>query len=90
MRHKLAWITHTRPEVLAAVNILSHLTQDTLTQENIKTMNTIIKHVTYFPARGVTMRKLDLDSAHIIVYWDGSFAGKRCILTGRIHDILNK
>ena len=36
-RHKLAWITHTRPEILAGVNILSQVTKDTYAKEHIKT-----------------------------------------------------
>lgn len=75
MRHKLVWITHKRPEILAAVNILSKVTEETLTKENIKTKNTIIKHFTDSHARKLTMIKLHLHSKHIIVYYDEFFAG---------------
>ena len=36
-RHKLSWIIHTRPEILAGVNILSQVRKDTYAKEHIKT-----------------------------------------------------
>lgn len=50
LRHKLSWLTHTRPELLAAVNILSQITEETLTPENIKSMNRTIKHIKDYPS----------------------------------------
>lgn len=48
-----------------------------MTQEKIKTVNNIIKHVTESLLKGIMMRKLDLNSTNIIVYCDGSVVGNK-------------
>lgn len=45
-RHRQASLVNTRPEISAGVDILSEVTDETYTNEHIKTMNDIIKHVT--------------------------------------------
>lgn len=67
MGHMLAWLTHTRTEVLAAMNMLSQVTQDTLTLERVKSMKNVIKHITDSNAQGLMMRKPKIDSTNIIV-----------------------
>lgn len=57
MRHN----THTRPEILAYINMLFQVTQEFLTQDKMKTMNSIIGHITDSMTQGLTMRKLDQD-----------------------------
>ena len=75
MRHKLAWLTNTKPEILAGVNILSQTTKETFKEDNVKTINTLIKHVTKSAEKVLHFKPLDLDSIRIIVYSDGSFNG---------------
>lgn len=71
-------MTHTYSAAdLEAVKILSRVTQETVTQENIKTTSTVIKNVYEYPEQGLMMRNLDLDSANIILNYDGSFGGNK-------------
>lgn len=63
-------------KTLAALNIIYQVIQETLTQDNIKYMNTISKTITDSPVQELTMTKLDIDSTNIIMYYDGSFYRK--------------
>lgn len=38
-RHKLAWISHTRPEILAGVNIICQAIQENVKVDNVKITN---------------------------------------------------
>ena len=74
-RHRLAWITHTRPEILAGVNILSQITQDTFTNEHIKTTNMLTKHLKNNPNQSLNYNHIDKKSIHILIFSGGSFSG---------------
>lgn len=41
--HILAWVSHTIPEVVAEINILSEVTKETYLKEDLKTINSLIK-----------------------------------------------
>lgn len=43
--HLLSWITQTRPELLAGVNILSQVASETIQDEDVKLINELIKHI---------------------------------------------
>ena len=45
MRHKLAWVSNCRPNVLAAVNILSQVTADTYKPSHLARINAVISHL---------------------------------------------
>ena len=74
-RHRLAWISHTRPEILAGVNILAQVTKDTFQQEDITITNSLIKHIHKNPELGLQYNKMDIETMEILVYSDGSFSG---------------
>lgn len=75
-RHHLAWITQTRSEILAEVNMLSQITKETYSKEDTKAIKILIKHARRHPKAGLSYLKLDKESGKIVVYSDGSFATK--------------
>lgn len=74
-RHKLAWVSHTRPEILAGVNILSQVTNETYQKEDLRIINSLIKHLKKYPDLGLKYRKINMDTTEILVFSDGSFSG---------------
>lgn len=72
--HKMAWLSDTRPEILACVNILSQVVLENYKPDDIKTINKLIQHVKTNPGDGLTFRKLDIKTSKIVVYSDGSFS----------------
>lgn len=75
IRHRLAWTTHTRPEILVEVNILSQVTRNNLLQENIKITFTLLKHLNKYPKLLLQYKKLEIYSLKIVLCTDGSFSG---------------
>eukprot|EP00171_Calliarthron_tuberculosum_P022791 IDg22791t1 len=73
-RAQLAWLIHTRPDICACANILAQVTADTLNREHIKKFNRAVRHLHKSRTQGLTMVPPNLDSIHIRVYSDSSFA----------------
>ena len=77
LRAKLAWLTHTRPDICCAVALAAQVTEKMFTEDSrkaIKGLNAIIPHL--FSNEKLVLRypKLDLSSLRIQVYSDASFA----------------
>lgn len=73
-RHKLAWIAGTRPDILAASNIYSQVTQESFTTEHIKNMNKSIKYLKDSADQHLTYNPMDMDKCKIVAFADGSHA----------------
>ncbi len=74
MRAKLAWITHTRPDISCAVNMAAQVTEATMSMDHTKALNKVIKHLRKTPRQSLVYPKLDLQSLKLKVYADSSFA----------------
>lgn len=74
LRHKLAWLTHTRPEICCAVNMAAQVTEKSFNEDHIKAFNRVATHVSKNPSRALKYVKLDKDSLRIKVYSDFPFA----------------
>lgn len=53
LRHKLAWLCHTRPDLLAPANIMSQVTKERFEVKNIKLINRIIRRYKVKKERGL-------------------------------------
>ena len=73
-RQKLMWITHTRPDILCAVNRATQVTEALFGQESIQALNKIARHAHKHPLRGLRYSKLDIATLHLRAYSDSSFA----------------
>lgn len=74
LRHQLAWLTHTRPEIYCSVNMAAQVTEQKFTTDHIKAINKVVKHVKGHPSIVLKCSKLDVDSLRLKVYADSSFA----------------
>lgn len=72
-RHKLAWITHTRPDVAVEAAILAQITQQLFQPTHITQLNRAIKRIKDQPELGLIVHKLDLESLRLIVHAHISF-----------------
>lgn len=73
-RHELAWRTHTRVDVAAEAAILAQVTEQLFKHVHVTQLNKAINRIKDNSELGLFVNKLDLDSLHIIVYCDASFA----------------
>lgn len=71
--HKLSWISHKRPEILAGVNILFEVELENYKPDEIKIINKLMEHVRANPCDGLTFLKLEIETIKIMVYSDKSF-----------------
>lgn len=58
LRHKLAWLSLTRPDICAAANISSQITNDTFTRFHIKHMNKLLRRIQKTKTRGLRFHML--------------------------------
>ena len=73
MRHKLAWVTNTRPDIACAVSMLTQVTERNFGQESIREANKIIKHLQKTQEISLNYPKLDMETLRILIYTDSSF-----------------
>jgi len=73
MRAKLAWATHTRPDIACAISMLSQVTEVQYGIGNIKEVNRIIRYLQATPDVSLRYHKLDVDSLRMLVYVDASY-----------------
>lgn len=79
-RHELAWLTHTRPDISAAVNLAAQVTEPKFEKKHMKELNDIVKRAHANTKRGIRQQRLDSSSLSLRVFTDSSFAntpGKR-------------
>lgn len=74
LRHQLAWLTHTRPEICCTVNMAAQVTETKFSSDHIKAINRVVKHVKEHPTLPLKYQRLDKDSLKLKVYSDSSFA----------------
>lgn len=74
MRQKLAWMTDTRPDICASVNLASQVTEGKWTRKDVKDLNKTINHVQLTPRKGLLQQKLHKESLCMKVFADSSFA----------------
>lgn len=73
-RHELAWITHTRPDVAYEAVILAQVTDKIFEPVHVTQLNRAINRCKDNPELGLIVHKLNLESLHLIVHADASFA----------------
>lgn len=75
LRHQLEWLATTRPDLLAAVNILSHTTAKTYRAQYLRLINQVQRRAAGNSELGLPFHALDAATLLLIVYSDASFAG---------------
>lgn len=78
-RQTLAWLTNTRPNICAAVNPATQVTEESWTTKDIKNLNKTVRYVKSTPRRRIRQHKLDRDTLSIKVFLDSSFANTRTL-----------
>ena len=73
-RHALAWLTHTRVDLAADVNLLAQVTEAMFSRKHLLYLNKIIHRARAAPRRGIWHHNLDPESLHLRIYSDSSFA----------------
>lgn len=73
-RHELAWLTHTRPDLSAAVNLAAQVTEAKFEGKHVKALNDLIKPAHKNARRGIRHQKLDTESLSLRIFTDSSFA----------------
>ena len=77
LRAKLAWLTHTRPDICCAVALSAQLTEPKFNEDtrlHIKSLNAIVTHLHSNEPVLLKFPKLDMNTIWIQVYSDASFA----------------
>jgi hypothetical protein len=74
LRAKLAWITHTRPDISCAISQAAQVTDKEFEPKHIDALNKIIRHLRATPDVKLRFLKLDIQSLKLLVYTDASFA----------------
>lgn len=72
-RQELAWVTHTRPEIAADVNLLAKVTESQFRRHHVTETNKLIKRIHLIRTRGLFQHKLDRKTLLIKVFTDSSF-----------------
>lgn len=73
LRHQLAWLTHTRPDICSHANILSQVTPASFAKAHIKLINSAVRRGQN-GARGLIQHNLDLSTMRMVIFCDSSFA----------------
>lgn len=69
-RHELAWLTHTRPDISAAVNLAAQVTEPKFDKKNVKELNDVIKRAHANTKRGIRQQRLAKESHSLRVFTD--------------------
>lgn len=73
-RHELAWLTHTRPDLAAAVNLAAQVTEPNFEKKHVKALNDVVKRAHNNSKRGIRQQLLDTETLSWRVFTDSSFA----------------
>lgn len=73
-RHDIFWLTHTRPDLCAAVGLLSQVAEARFDHNAINLANNTIRKAKLHSKRGLRQHDLDVNSLRIIAFSDLSFA----------------
>lgn len=74
MRHLLAWLTQTRPDIYCAVNMSAQIKEEKFSMDTLKTLNEVVKHIQKTQSISFKNFRLHKDSPRQKVYSDSSFA----------------
>lgn len=74
MRHSLAWLSNTRPELLASVNILAQVTETRFSKEAIRDINAVIHTAHDSAQQKPNFQPLKIPTSHIFLYTGASYA----------------
>lgn len=74
MRHLLAWLSHTGPELLAPVNILAQTTEERFLVDPILVINKIIEKAHKNKDRKLQLQKLNMKTNQLFIYTNASYA----------------
>lgn len=69
-RSSLAWTLHCRPEYACVANNAAQVTEEPLSKEHIRELNSAIRDAKGNPDRTLTYGKLEVKSLHMGVYVD--------------------
>lgn len=73
-RQALSWLTNTRPDICADVNLSTQVTERKWERRHVTELNSVIRYVKRTSKRGLMQRRLDMESLKIKVFSDSSFA----------------
>ena len=59
LRHKLAWLTNTLPEMCLAVNMAAKVTEKSFCEDDITEIRRVVNHVQKHPDQPLKYMKLD-------------------------------
>ena len=74
LRPKLAWGTHTRPDIFCAVAMAAQITEESFSQDSVKKINKVVTHLRKNSSLSLQYCPLDINSLRIQVYSDAAFA----------------
>ena len=77
MRARLAWLTHTRPDICCAVALSAQVTEERFKKDTgkyVKAINAIVTHLSTSELLCLRFPKLIVDSLRLQTYSDASFA----------------
>ena len=74
IRARIAWLSHSRPDVSCSINRSAQVTDSTFGAGSIKELNKAIKYVLSTRNIGLSYPKLDTNSLHLRTYAEASFA----------------
>lgn len=72
--HRLAWICHTRADIMSPVIILLHITSKNCASKHVNLVNGVVRRVKSNQDRGIAHHELNIDELKIISFTDCSFA----------------
>lgn len=72
LRHKLAWIAVTRPDVMATSNIYSQVTSETFDPDNIKQMKKSLKYLQSTAEQKLIYNSMNMGKFKLVVFANGS------------------
>ena len=74
MRHKLAWVVHTRPDIACAVYNLAQESQKYFKSKFFQNSKKVLKHLKATSSLSLLFPKLDMRKLRLNVYYNSSFA----------------
>lgn len=77
LRHLLARICHTRPDICCAVNVSAQVTKKKFGAQNVKEIKKTVSHVKETGTQGLNYVKLDKDTLLIAFYFKLSLLNKK-------------
>jgi hypothetical protein len=76
LRARLLWLANARPDIAAAVSMLSSVTADRYDAAALKSANELVMHVQDTRTVSLKYPKLEPSTLHLLVYSDASFANR--------------